>query len=210
MKTCAIIGSGNVGSALAATLARAGHLVRLGRRNPEASSDAPAGIGVMTPREAAEGADFVFLAVPAVVALTVGRELRLPSGPGAPVLVDCTNPVAWDQGPVHAPPPAGSVADELQAGLPGIPVLKALNHFGAEIHADPQAYGNALALVAGDDPHAREALVALLTGAGFTAVDAGPLRNAALLEALAVLWIHLSTRGGFGREWAFGRVEKGG
>jgi predicted dinucleotide-binding enzyme len=42
---------------------------------------------------------------------------------------------------------------------------------------------------------------------GFRAHDAGPLRNAATLENLAVLWIHLATVGGAGRKFAF-RMEE--
>jgi hypothetical protein len=29
------------------------------------------------------------------------------------------------------------------------------------------------------------------------------MRNAALLEQMAILWIHLARQGGYGREWAF-------
>ena len=39
--------------------------------------------------------------------------------------------------------------------------------------------------------------------AGFAPVDAGPLRNAAVLENLAMLWIHLATVGGQGRAFTF-------
>jgi predicted dinucleotide-binding enzyme len=34
-------------------------------------------------------------------------------------------------------------------------------------------------------------------------VDVGPLRNAAHLESLAILWIHLALVGGHGRNIAF-------
>lgn len=42
--------------------------------------------------------------------------------------------------------------------------------------------------------------------AGFRPHDAGPLRNATLLENLAVLWIHLASQGGKGRQFSF-RLE---
>jgi predicted dinucleotide-binding enzyme len=38
---------------------------------------------------------------------------------------------------------------------------------------------------------------------GFDPVDVGPLRNAAHLESLAILWIHLATVGKRGRDFAF-------
>ncbi len=46
----------------------------------------------------------------------------------------------------------------------------------------------------------------LASAMGFRTFDAGPLRNAALLENLAVLWIQLATQGGLGRDHSF-RVE---
>jgi predicted dinucleotide-binding enzyme len=46
----------------------------------------------------------------------------------------------------------------------------------------------------------------LATRMGFRARDAGPLRNAALLENLAVLWIQLASAGGMGRNFGF-RIE---
>ncbi len=45
--------------------------------------------------------------------------------------------------------------------------------------------------------------------AGFTPSDVGPLRNAALLESLAVLWIHLAVKGGQGRQVAFKLLKRG-
>jgi predicted dinucleotide-binding enzyme len=39
-------------------------------------------------------------------------------------------------------------------------------------------------------------------------VDAGSLRNAALLESLAVLWIHLALKGGYGRQVGFKLLKR--
>jgi predicted dinucleotide-binding enzyme len=39
-------------------------------------------------------------------------------------------------------------------------------------------------------------------------VDAGPLRNARLLEAHALLWIDLSLARGLGPGWAFARLQR--
>ena len=46
-------------------------------------------------------------------------------------------------------------------------------------------------------------MLALARDMGFTPRDAGPLRNAAVLENLAVLWIHLATQSGMGRQFYF-------
>ena len=44
---------------------------------------------------------------------------------------------------------------------------------------------------------------------GFKPVDAGPLRNAAVLENVAMLWIHLAMAAGHGRDWTFIIQRKG-
>ena len=82
--------------------------------------------------------------------------------------------------------------------------MKGFNHFGVEIHADPQvAGGPADALFAGDDAGAKRTAMALADRMGFHAVDAGPLRNAGALENFAVLWIQLAMKGSSGRHFAF-------
>jgi predicted dinucleotide-binding enzyme len=43
---------------------------------------------------------------------------------------------------------------------------------------------------------------------GFDPVDVGPLRNAAHLESLAILWIHLATVGKRGRDFAFKALDR--
>jgi len=52
------------------------------------------------------------------------------------VLVDCTNPVRWDGGPVWSPPAAGSLTAAVKAAQPSAQVVKAFNGFGAEFHAE--------------------------------------------------------------------------
>jgi hypothetical protein len=46
-------------------------------------------------------------------------------------------------------------------------------------------------------------VAAIARAAGFEPIDAGPLRNAAVLENLAMLWIHLAMVGGHGRQVGF-------
>ena len=127
-----------------------------------------------------------------------------------PQIINFTNPVGWDGGPVWSPPPEGSNSAALAAALPGARVVKAFNTFGAEFHADPSLPGGpADVQIAGDDDAARQQVAAIAERSGFTPVDAGPLRNAALLESLAVLWIHLATVGGRGRNAAFRLISRG-
>jgi NADPH-dependent F420 reductase len=197
----AVIGDGNVGNALATRLQKTGHNVRFGVRDVSGAEGAGHPIPRASVSDAVGDAQVVFLAVPAMAAMDVLASAPSVSGK---IIVDCTNPVRWDAGPVVASPEAGSVAAQLASAYPDARVCKAFNHFGAEIHAQPQmAHGPADAYVASDDADAKTIVIALADAIGFRGRDAGPLRNARLLEHLAVLWIHLATVGGNGREFAF-------
>lgn len=209
MTTVAILGAGSVGRALGERLIHAGANVLFGVREPSAAvsnlTGPLVGIPALLPAAAAAEADVILPAVPAAAALDASRSVGNLAGR---VLVDCTNPVRWDNGPVWAPPPEGSVTQALAATFPGIPIIKGFNHFGAEIHRDPKlAAGPADALFAGDDGAAKSHVMNLATRMGFLAHDAGPLRNAALLESLAILWIQLAVAGGVGRDFTF-RIER--
>lgn len=209
MAAVAILGAGNVGRALGSRLLNAGVEVRFGVRDPAAVAAKLTGLLVdaarLTPAAAAAGADVIFLAVPAAAAIDVARSVGDLTGR---ILVDCSNPLRWDGGPIWTPPARGSVAQELAAAFPGARVIKGFNHFGAEVHGDPAlASGPADAFFAGDDGGAKSSVMELAARMGFVPRDAGPLRNAPLLEALAILWIQLATVGGVGRNFAF-RVER--
>jgi predicted dinucleotide-binding enzyme len=67
--------------------------------------------------------------------------------------------------------------------------------------------GPAEAFFAGDDRDAKTLVMDLAGKMGFRPHDAGPLRNASLIENLAVLWIQLASTEGAGRQFAF-RLEK--
>jgi predicted dinucleotide-binding enzyme len=126
------------------------------------------------------------------------------------VLVDCNNPLKWDDGPVHTPPPEGSLTAALAKAFPMARVLKGFSTFGAEFHLDPKLGSTNIDVqLAGDDAEAKALVSSIASRAGFTPVDAGPLRNAALLESLAILWIHLAMRGGHGREIGFKLLKRG-
>jgi hypothetical protein len=204
MITFAVIGAGSVGRALAGRLRAAGADVRLGVRDPAALAGKLTGslanIPARVPAAAAADAEMILLAVPAAAA---GDAVRSAGALEGKILVDCTNPLRWEGGPVWAPPPQGSVAQALAAAFPGVRVIKGFNHFGAEIQRNPDLVtGPADAFFAGDDPDAKSRVLDLAGRMGFRAHDAGPLRNAALLENLAVLWIHLASTGG-GRNFSF-------
>ena len=214
----AIVGAGNVGGALGTRLLEAGHDVRFAVRAADSELSARFGEARVKPLvEATRDAEVVFLAVPGGVVVEAARSLGSLDGK---VLVDCTNPIRWDAGPVWTPPAEGSNAAALAAAFPNAHVVKAFNQFGAETHADPQ-YGARVAdvFLAGDSADAKARVAGLCEETGFVAVDAGPLRNAAVLENVAVLWIHLATVssspqgqprtvGGVGRSFVLARISR--
>lgn len=214
MTQVAIIGTGNVGAALGRRLAASGCEVWFGAR---AGKDLSALLGaiahaggkahVALPKAAAAKAEIIFLAVPDGAALSTATDLGDLAGK---ILVDCTNPLKWTNGPVWSPPSEGSVAQALAAALPGCKVIKSFNGFGAEFHADPELPGGAAVSVflAGDDKDAKSLLADVAERAGFAAIDAGPLRNAGLLENVAVLWIHLALAEKRGRNIALQLVQR--
>lgn len=203
----AIIGTGNVGTPLGRRLAALGYQVTFGARDVAAATERLTGIDarVALPHEAAATADVVLLTVPATAAIGSAQALHLRPGT---ILVDCTNPLRWDGGPVWAPPAEGSMAAALAAALPDVRVVKGFSHFGAEIHDDPIVGGlPADMFVAGDDAEAKATVTELANALGYHTLDAGPLRNASLLENLAMLWIHLATTGK-GRHFAFKAIGR--
>lgn len=202
----AVIGTGNVGGNLGATLARAGLSVRFGTRSGSAPEELLARCGgdaaALDVAGAAAWGEVVMFATPANVTVELARSLA--GALAGKIVVDCANPLTWQDGPVWAPPPEGSLTQAIAKAAPGAKVVKAWNTFGAEFHADPALPGGAAQVfMAGDDAAAKQTIGELATRAGFRPVDAGPLRNAGVLENLAILWIHLATVGGHGRNFAF-------
>jgi hypothetical protein len=136
----AIIGSGNVGKALAGSLVRAGHGVTLSASNPEHARDAATQTGgqaAESNRAAVASAEAVVLAVPypAVdgVLAEVGDALA------GKLLIDATNRVdPADPGRVLD---GTSAAEQIQARVPAARVVKAFNTALAARQADPVVEG---------------------------------------------------------------------
>jgi predicted dinucleotide-binding enzyme len=208
--TITIIGTGNVGSALARNALRHGVAVQLAAldlaKTQAAATQLGAGARAVELAALREGTDFVFLAVPAEAAPAALEAAKLPD---RTIIIDCTNPIRWDNGPVHTPPPEGSTTAQLAARFPRLRVLKSFNTFGAEFHDQPELAGAPTDLYfAGDDSDAKQQLAALAKTLGYAPVDVGPLRNAAHLESLAILWIHLATVGQQTRNFAFQMIRR--
>jgi predicted dinucleotide-binding enzyme len=210
VRSVTVVGTGNVGAALAKNLVQHGIEVGLSGRDAAKAKELAGSLGakarLVEAAAVGKGVDAVFLAVPADAA---GAVLEAAGGLEGVVVVDCTNPLTWDQGPVHAPPHAGSTTADLAHRFPKARVVKAWNTFGAEFHENAKLGStNADVYFATDDADARRTVTELARTLGFEPVDCGGLRNATHLESLAVLWIHLAMVGGKGREVAFKLLKR--
>jgi len=189
----AIIGAGNVGSALATSFVRAGHSVTVTSRDPEHAGRVAEATGARAVRstvEAVTGADVVVLATPFASAAEVAAEIA--DAVTGTIVVDATNRMSF--GP-NGPDidTTSSNAEELAALLPGARVVKAFNTLFASHQADPISDGVRLdGYVAGDDGDARAAVLDLVASIGLEPVDVGPLARARQLEGLAFLNITLN------------------
>lgn len=201
----AIIGAGSVGGGLGINLSKRGLPVKFGVKpgaDVKGLLSECEGASASAPDEAAAWGDVVFLAVPGSATVDVARSLA--KSLAGKVVVDCTNSLEWKDGPVWSPPAEGSVAAAVAKAAPGARVIKGFNTFGAEFHKDPGLSGtSADVYLAGDDAEAKKLVMDVASRGGFRPVDAGPLRNASVLENLAMLWIHLATVGGQGRNFTF-------
>ena len=205
----AILGTGNVGSALATGWARAGHRIRLGTRRPADPALAPlltaTGATAMAAAEAVAGADATALALPWQAVPAALAEL---GGLAGRLVIDCTNPLCMVDGQLglvlgHS----DSGGEQVQALLPAARVVKTLNQVGAEMMADNAGLPHRpVMFMAGNDQAAKMLVAGLLADLGFDPLDAGPIGVSRLLEPFGMMWIHQALLRGKGRDWAFAAV----
>jgi 8-hydroxy-5-deazaflavin:NADPH oxidoreductase len=110
------------------------------------------------------------------------------------IVIDATNPVLPDLSGL-ALGTTTSAAEQVAQRASGARVVKAFNTVGFNIMADP-AFGDSRALLfyCGDDAAAKQTVKSLAAELGFDPEDAGPLRQARLLEPFALLWSGLWPR----------------
>lgn len=185
----AIIGSGHIGAGLARAWAKKSHSVVFGARivdDPELVTLCESiRARATTIAEAPRDAEVVVLAMPFGA---LDEVLAATGDLAGKVVIDCTNAVERGVGLKYGH--TTSAAEELQKKLPKAQVFKSFNAQGAENLANP-VYGEVPAsnFFCGDDPDGRRLVKTLVTDVGFDAVDAGPLKNARLLEPLMLLWV---------------------
>jgi predicted dinucleotide-binding enzyme len=190
-----IIGSGDVGRELGAGLARHGHDVMIGSREPRReillawAQETGGRTGL--PAETAAHGEIVFLATlwsGTQSALSLAGEDAL----AGKVLIDVTNPLDFSGGspPTLAVSGDDSGGESVQRWAPKARVVKALNTVTASMMIDPDLHGGPPTMfIAGDDEPARRDVSALLKDVGWEVADLGPLKAARYIEGMAMCWI---------------------
>jgi 8-hydroxy-5-deazaflavin:NADPH oxidoreductase len=198
-----IIGTGNIGGALARLWMAHGHEIVLGVRDEEklaAVQGSFPGAEVALTEDAAAGAEVVTIALPwpAVEPVLAGIESL-----AGKLLIDTNNPLKADLSGLEGLG-GKSAAEVIQELHPEARVVKAFNTLGAAYlgHArvdDADAGG----FYCGDEAGAKAVVAELVEQTGLVPVDCGPLRNARYLEAMAMLWIDMAFGHRRGERFAF-------
>jgi predicted dinucleotide-binding enzyme len=188
----AIIGKGNVGSALCNGLSSK-HETKFGHRDPKEPV-----------ADAAKWGEIIILAVPHNNANDAIESIK-PYADGKTV-IDVINAVGSNMD--LAISCTTSSAEETQKKLPKAHVVKAFN----TVFAPNQSIGKVgdeqlTAFIAGDDLKAKQTVAELTRDIGFDPVDCGPLKAARYLEAMGIMIINLGYSYGMGTKIGYKLVK---
>ena len=188
MAHLSILGTGNMGQAIASVAGKGGHTVQL---LGQGDTDTPI------------SGDVVVLAVPyPAISTVLGQRADQLAGK---VVVDITNPLNFETFDSLVVAADSSATAEIAAALPQSHVLKAFNtNFAATLASGTVGGSTTTVQIAGDDADAKSTLAGIVTSGGLAAIDAGSLSRARELEALGFLQLTLAANekiswtGGFG------------
>lgn len=197
----AIIGTGNVGSALATKWAKQNHVIYLGVRDTQNFKGKQLlqnpNTQVFEVQSAVAEAEVVLLATPAPMAIEVAKSLGDTSGK---IIIDSMN-IVMGRGPQGYV----NTADAVLANTDSNTVVKCFNTTGFN-NMQNANYGNQTLdmFMCGDDAGAKEMVRQLALDAGFEkCYDIGGNDKFSLLEQFAFFWINLAMMQGQGRDIGF-------
>ena len=206
MKKIAILGSGQVGDALAKGFLSLGHAVMRGSREPgkldkwkqEAKGDASVG----SVAEAAAWGDIIVLCVKGTAAEAAIDQAGPANLAGKPVL-DATNPIA-DEPPDNGvlryfTGPNESLMERLQRKAPQAHFVKAFSCVGNAFMVNPPFQPKPTMFICGNNADAKRQATEILTSFGWETADMGGVEAARPIEALCQLWC---APGFLQQEWA--------
>jgi predicted dinucleotide-binding enzyme len=182
----AVLGTGDVGKALAAGLTASKHEVRVGSRSE--------GEGRFTYAAAAAWAEVVVNATKGSASLEALRAAGAANLAGK-VLIDVANPLDFSKGmpPTLFVKDDDSLAERIQREFPKARVVKTLNTMNSALMANPGLLREAHdVFMSGDDKAAKELVASLLRAWGWKHIrDLGDITTARGTEMLMPLWIRL-------------------
>lgn len=203
----AIIGSGNVGGALAQKFIKAGHNVLVGAKFPlsEKSIKLATQIGedrFTSVESAVKQCEVVVLAIPAPMAAEVAQSLGDTTGK---VIIDTMN-IVMGRGPAGF----SNTTDAILANTATKDVVKCFNTTGFNNMLDTHYGDYAIdAFVAGDSEKGKEVATKLALDAGFgVCYDIGGNDKFQLMEQFAFFWINLAMFKGQGRDIGFKLLKR--
>ncbi len=195
----AIIGTGNVGGALATNWSKKGHYINLGVNDTNQFKGTELlkneNTSLFSIQDAVAKSDVILIATPPTAIFEILEKMGDVSGK---VIIDATNAVR------QAPEPYKTVYhclfDKTKAE-----VVKCFNSTGFENMLNPVYNGEAIDMfMAGDSDAAKKVASQLAFDSGFgSCIDFGKADKVELLEKFALSWINLAIMQGHGRNIAF-------
>ncbi|GAA3012291.1 NADPH-dependent F420 reductase [Microbacterium aurantiacum] len=194
MASISVIGTGNIGSAIANIAAKGGSPVQVVARDiAKARRLAEQVGGTAAEFGSALTGEIIVLALPypALVDVIASYGAQL----DGKTVVDVTNPVDFATFDSLTVAPDSSAAVELQQALPGAKIVKAFNtNFAATLFSGEVGGVPTTVVLAGDDDEAKAQLTEVVSAGGVEVADAGSLKRARELEAVGFLQMVLAVR----------------
>ena len=194
VKRFGVLGSGEVGQALAKGLASNGYEVRIGTRSPGklAKFSKTTGIAEGSFERVAAWAEAAVLAVLGKAALEAVKLAGLDNLRGK-LVIDTTNPISDeppDDGVIkYFTGPNESLMERLQSAYPEIKFVKAFNSVGSSLMVHPMLSGGPPTMFyCGNDDRAKTIVDHVIEQFGWEGADMGGVVAARALEPLAQLW----------------------
>lgn len=201
----AIIGTGNVGGALATQWHKKGHQVMIGSKFPlsEKSLKLASVIGedkFTSIAHAVQQSEVILIATPPQAIVDISEQWGDVSNK---VIIDATNSIA--KGPASYETVFHYLSATTDAAL-----VKCFNTTGFENMLNPVYQGEGIDMfMAGDNAIAKDVAVQLALDCGFeNCYDFGKADKVVLLEKFALAWINLAIMQGQGRDIAFRLVRR--
>lgn len=201
--TIAVLGgTGKEGKGLVYRWAKAGYRVLIGSRSPEKAQAAASELTALLGGKAAiEGvanltaalcADIVALAVPYGAHRETLESVK--NALNGKILIDVTVPLVPPNITMVQMPPAGSAAQEAREILgEGVQVTSAFQNISYE-HLLKDGPIECDVLVTGTSKEARSETLKLVSAAGLTGWDAGPIENSVVVEGMTSVLIGINKR----------------